>query len=121
MVGAWIGILLLAGLVVGPLLWRVRQDRRADRAQAIGAQARAVLFRAFRGDSFVAVQVEPPSLWRPGRVVLSAPADWQRLLAPHWTAVAAEVPADYELVLKPVRTPAPPVPLTEGLPLRRAA
>jgi hypothetical protein len=120
MVSGLIGIMLLAGLVGGPLLWRVRQDRRAERAQTIRAQALAALFRAFGGDSFVAVQVEPPSWWRPGRVVLSAPADWQRLLEPHWGAVAAQVPDDYELVVKPVAA-ASRATLTESLPLRRAA
>ena len=100
---------VMAGLVLGPLLWRAREDRRQARALAVRADLHATLFRALRGDSLVAVDVEPPTLWRAGRVVLSAPADWAWLLEPAWASVAAHVPAGYELVVRPsapVRMPA---------------
>jgi hypothetical protein len=121
MLDAMIAIVVLAALVVGPLLWRVRQDRRAERAQAIRARALSALFRALGGESLVAVEVKAASLWRAGRVVLSAPADWHRLLDSHWSAVVEQVPPDYELVVRPVVVPAPYAPLTEDVALRRAA
>jgi hypothetical protein len=120
MLGGLIGIVVLAVLVVGPLLWRVRQDRRADRALSIRAQVYAALFRALGGDSMVAVEVQPSAPWRAGRVVLHAPADWHRLLGPHWATLVARVPADYELVVKPVTSHAP-APVLEDVALPRAA
>jgi hypothetical protein len=106
-----VAIVVFGSLVLAPLLWRRRQDRRAESAQAVRAVTRSALFRALGGDSLVAVDVEPPSLWHPGRVVLSAPADWRWLLEPAWARVAEQVPAGWELVVK----------AAEPLPLRRAA
>jgi hypothetical protein len=118
MLAELVGTLVVGSLVLGPLLWRVRQDRRAGHAQAIQADTRAALFRALGGESLVAVAVEPPSVWHRGRVVLSAPADWTWLLQPAWAAVAAHVPAGYELVVRPVAPAAHP--LLDAA-LRRAA
>ena len=120
MLGGWIGLIALAALVVGPLLWRVYQDRRTDRAQAVAAEVRAVLFRAFGGESLVAVEVSAPSFRRAGRVVLSAPSGYERTLESQWSGVAAVVPDEYELVVRPVVLPRPG-PVTEELALRRAA
>ena len=50
MLSGLIALLLLIGLASGPLLWRVRQDRRDARAQAVRADASSALFRAFGGD-----------------------------------------------------------------------
>jgi hypothetical protein len=120
MLAGFIFLVLLVGLASGPLIWRLRQDRREARAETIQADANRALFDALGGESFVAVQVQAPSFWGPGRVVLSTPSDWQWLLVPAWSAVVARVPADYELVVRPV-APAP-VPLeSDNLALRRAA
>jgi hypothetical protein len=121
MLAVLIALAALTVMVVGPLLWRIRQDRRAERAQVVGARARAALFRALGGDSFVAVEASAPSAWRAGRVVLSAPSDWLRLLECHWSDVAAQVPAGYELVVRPLTPLAPPRPRAEQVPLPRAA
>jgi hypothetical protein len=115
-----VAAVLLVGLASGPLLWRIRQDRRQARADAVRADANAALSHTFGGESFVAVQVKAPSLWRPGRVVLSAPSDWQSLLAPAWKSVAPEVPDGYEMVVKPAAAPALPL-LPEEIELHRAA
>lgn len=120
MLSGLIALLLLIGLASGPLLWRVRQDRRDTCAQAVRADVSSALFRAFGGESFVAVQVQAPTLWRPGRVVLTAPSDWQWLLAPAWSGVVGHVPVDYELVVKPAGSAPRPLE-SEDLALRRAA
>jgi len=120
MLSGLIALLLLIGLASGPLLWRVRQDRRDARAQAVRADANSALFHALGGESYVAVHVQAPTLWRPGRVMLTAPSDWQWLLAPAWSAVVERVPADYELVVKPA-APSPRPLESEDLALRRAA
>ena len=85
------------------------------------AVTRAALFRALGGDSLVAVEVEPPAPWRPGRVVLSAPADWAGLLERAWARVAEQVPAGWELVVKPVGVVPSSLPAAASPPLRRAA
>ena len=121
MLAGWIGLIALAVIVVGPLLWRVRQDRRADRAQDVAARVRSVLFRAFGGDSLVAVEVDAPSLRRAGRVVLRAPSGYHRMLESHWTGVMAVMPADYELVIRPIVAPSRAPVVTEDVALRRAA
>jgi hypothetical protein len=119
MVSAFLGLLFIGGLVIAPLVWRLRQDRRAERALTVRAYVHAALVRALGGESLVAVSVEPATAWRAGRVVLTAPSDWRCLLAPSWTAVVDRVPAGYELVVKAAAAdPAPPVP---ALALHRAA
>jgi hypothetical protein len=120
MLSGLVAAVLILGLASGPLLWRVRQDRREARADSIRADANAALFRAFGGESLVAVRVQAPSLWRPGRLELSAPSDWHALLTPAWESVAELVPEEYELVLKPA-APAPAPLVSEHAVLRRAA
>jgi hypothetical protein len=120
MLSGLVAALLMVGLASGPLLWRVRQDRREARAESILADANAALFRTFGGESLVAVHVRAPSLWRPGRVELSAPADWHALLTPAWESVGALVPEGYELVVKPA-APAPSPLVSENAILHRAA
>jgi hypothetical protein len=100
MISGLIALFLLVGLAAGPLLWRVRQDRQQARAEAVRADTNAALFHAFEGESLVSVEVEPPAFRHPGRVILSAPSDWQGLLAEAWPQVAPLVPADYELVVR---------------------
>jgi len=113
-----VGAVLVVGLVVGPLLWRVWDDRRKEDALRVRAELHMVLFRALQGDSFVALDALPPTFWRPGRVVLSAPSDWQSVLQTAWRAVADHVPAGWEVVIRSTQPAATPVPVRE---LRRAA
>jgi hypothetical protein len=120
MLSGLIAAFLVVGLASGPLFWRLRQDRRDARAQVVRADVNHSLFRALGGESLVTVQVQAPTLWRPGRVVLSAPSDWQWLLAPAWNGVVERVPADYELVVKPAAPAALPL-ASDGLVLPRAA
>jgi len=102
MLGGILGVAFIGGLVLAPLAWRVWQDRRAERALAVRAFVHAALVRALGGESLVAVSVRPPVLWRPGRVELTAPSDWRFLLEPAWSAVISRVPAEYELVVRPL-------------------
>jgi hypothetical protein len=91
---------LLSALVLGPMAWRVAHDRRAERALDVGARIRHVIDRELGGESLISVQVEPATLLRAGRVVLSVPADWRWLLGPTWERVLATIPAGYELVVQ---------------------
>src|SRR3989338_3818053 len=58
-------------LPVGPRVWRLRADRRHGRAEALLARVRSAVNRRFRGESMLSIEVHPPTLRRPGRVVLS--------------------------------------------------
>ncbi len=89
----------MAALVVAPLAWSLWRDRREARALAIRAGIQWIVDRHLSGESLVAVTVTPPTMWRPGRVLLSAPADWEWLLDDLWSPVVRAVPARYELVV----------------------
>jgi hypothetical protein len=91
MLASLVGAVLIVGLVVGPLLWRVWDDRRVENALRVRADLHMVLFRALQGDSFVTVDALPPTLWRPGQVVLNAPSDWQPVLESAWRAISDHV------------------------------
>lgn len=93
--GAMIGL-----LVLGPLVWRARQDRRRARALVLQADLDAALRGALGGESFVTVHVEPSTAWRRGQVVLSAPVGWRCLIERAWERVAARMPAGYDLVIR---------------------
>lgn len=118
MLGGLIGAVIVVGLVVGPLLWRVWIDRRAEKALRVRADLHMLLFRALQGDSFVSVDALPPTLWRRGRVVLTAPSDWQSVLQTAWRAVADHIPAGWEVVIRPTHAVGTSIHARE---LRRAA
>jgi hypothetical protein len=120
MLSELVAALIIGSLVLGPLLWRVNQDHRTERAQVIRADTDLALRHALGGESLVAVSVDPPALSHPGRVVLSAPADWTWLLEPAWRSVAAQVPPGYEIVVKPAASTAAML-IDEDLALHRAA
>ena len=90
----------VCALVLGPLAWRAVHDRRQVRAIAVSADVRHVLDRELGGESLIAVHVEPDTIWRSGRVVLSIPADWRWLMKSTWERVLAATPTGYELVVQ---------------------
>jgi hypothetical protein len=96
------GALFIGILLLGPLLWRVRIDRKLERALAVRAYAHATVVKALGGESVVSVNVAPPTFGRSGRIELSAPGDWRFLLEKASNALVATLPADYELVVKPI-------------------
>src|SRR5215813_14626544 len=107
-----LSIVTLIVLVAVPLVWRIREDRRRDRADILRADIRSAINRRLHGESLLTVEVVPKTLWHAGRVVLWAPAGYEDLAETVWRDVAGRMPVDYELVVKPGHT---------GEPLRRAA
>jgi hypothetical protein len=107
MMEALVGIVLIGSVMFGPLALRILAERRADRALRLRAVIHAAAIGVLHGESFLTVHVTPPTPWRAGRVSLSAPADWECLVERVWPQVLALVPADYELVVKGARRPAP--------------
>jgi hypothetical protein len=107
-------LMLLVALVALPLAWRIRADRRRDQADLLSADIRSAINRRLRGESLLSVEVTPPTLWHPGRVVLWVPADHEALAETVWRDVVDRLPVGYDLVVRPGHTAAP-------TPLRRAA
>jgi hypothetical protein len=105
-------ILVLVALVTVPLVWRIRADRRRDTADVLRADLRNAINRRLHGESMLAVEVVPKSLWHPGRIVLRAPEGYEDLTDAVWRDVARRMPFDYDLVVKPGHAEEP---------LRRAA
>src|SRR5258707_794018 len=81
------------------LMWRNATDRRRDRAETVGAGVRSILPRALGGESLIAVEVDPPTPWTHGRVHLSAPAGYRRLVDEVCLDVAQRLPLAYDLVI----------------------
>lgn len=107
-------LLFLVASVVGPLLVLRRRDRLEERALAIRAKVAYVVNRALGGESLVAVNVNAPRPWRPGRVQLTVPPGHEWLLEKVAAIVLSHVPPDFELVIPPEsrvhplrQTPAP--------------
>jgi hypothetical protein len=94
-------ILALVALVAVPLAWRIRADRLRDRADELRADIRNTVNRRLHGESLLAVEVEPKTLWHPGRIVLRTPAGYEDLTDEVWRDVARRMPFDYDLVVKP--------------------
>ena len=92
---------LLVAIVAVPLAWRIRADRRRDRADVLRADLRSAINRRLRGESLLAVEVVPKTLWHPGRIVLRTPAGYEDLTDAVWRDVAQRMPFDYDLVVKP--------------------
>ncbi|HEV8436842.1 MAG TPA: hypothetical protein VGT40_01985 [Methylomirabilota bacterium] len=97
---AIIAALLVGALFLGPLVWRIRLDKREARADAVAADIRAAVNRRLRGESLLSVFVIPPSLSRTGRIVLSAPTGYEWLIETAWRDVVSHAPSDYDVVFK---------------------
>lgn len=105
--------LLLLAIVAVPLAWRIRADRQRDSADALRADIQHAINRRLHGESLLAVEVVPKTLWHPGRIILRTPAGYEDLTESVWRDVTRRMPFDYDLVVKPARAEEPP--------LRRAA
>jgi len=92
--------ILLVALVAIPLAWRIRADRRRDRADIVRADLRSAINRRLHGESLVTVDVVPKTLWHPGRVILSTPAGYDELAETVWRDVTERAPAGYDLLIR---------------------
>ncbi len=117
---AMFAVMLTSALIFGPLGWRVWADRKRARADSIVAGIRWAVNHRLNGESLLSVQVTPDALWRPGRVVLSAPSGYEWLVERVWPVVMERVPAGYDLVVK-LEHPEATRPSREARKLPRAA
>lgn len=107
MVEAVIVAVLVLGMIVGPLGWRVWHDRAEARALGVRADVHAAATRVLGGESLLSIDVQPPLPWRRGRIVLTAPRRWEWLVAAVVKPALERTPADYDLVV-PATGPAVP-------------
>ena len=101
MVEAIVPPILVAGLAFAPLAWRAWTDRQQARALIVRADVHRAVISVLGGESYVSVNVEPPTLWHPGRVILATPTGWESLLEAAAGKALAHTPATWELVVKP--------------------
>jgi uncharacterized iron-regulated membrane protein len=100
MVASLMGIGCLLSIVMAPFAWLTWRERVQARALRVRAEINGAVNAALGGESFVGVDIEPSMPWRAGRVVVSVPSDWSRVLEPLWIAVLARLPRRYELVMR---------------------
>ncbi len=94
-----VALLLIGGLVLVPLLLREWSDRRWRRALEVRARAHRTALQALGGESYLTVSAAPPAPWRRGRIILSAPRDFEWLVECAAGEVLAVLPEDWELVV----------------------
>ena len=107
MLNELIAMALISSLVVVPLFWRHRQDKRTEAALKLQARLQSRANQRLGGETFLVVTVEPAIAAGRGRVVLSAPARWSWLVDEVWAEMRDAVPAGYELVVPTERLAAP--------------
>lgn len=107
MVNIIVPTLLLVVLIALPLAWRIRADRRRDRADVLRADILSAINRRLHGESLLTVNVVPQTLWRRGRVVLWTPEGYTDLAATVWREVLDRTPAGYDLVVTTSRAREP--------------
>jgi hypothetical protein len=100
MMQALIAPAVLAAVVAVWLVWLKRREQVEDRALTVRAEIQSAVNRALEGESLLAVRVEPPSSFHPGRVVLSTPTGYEWLVHEAWNPVIEHAPTDYEVVVR---------------------
>jgi len=115
MIGSIVALTVIAVAVLGPLVWSLVRERRAQRALSLQAEIQYAVDRRLGGVSYVVVHAEAPTLWHRGRVVLAAPRMAESLVDEVAPTALELTPAGYELVIAlgpaSAETPADEVPL----------
>jgi hypothetical protein len=93
-------LLMLVALVALPLTWRIRADRRRDRAEVVRGDIVNAVNRRLGGESLLTVDVIPEGLGRSGRIVLWTPAGCESLVETVWRDVSRRAPAGYDLIVR---------------------
>ena len=91
------------GFILLPLAWRIRADRRRQKAEILRGDILRVVNRKLGGESLLTVDVVPVTLGRTGRIVLWMPAGYEDLAETVWRDVVKRAPIGYELVVRPGR------------------
>lgn len=92
--------LLLIALVVVPLTWRIRADRRRNRAEVLRGDILYAVNHRLGGESLLTVDVIPETLGRSGRIVLWTPSGYENLVETVWRDVSRRAPTGYDLIVR---------------------
>ena len=93
------GLVLCMAPILGVLAWRLTLDHRAYVAGVVRADIHAGVTRVLGGETFLAIDVRGPALWRRGRVRLSAPSGYESLIGAATPTVFDRLPAHYDVII----------------------
>jgi len=85
--------------VLGLLAWQRVMDARAVAASVVRADIHAGVTRALGGETFLAIDVLAPALWRRGRVRMWAPTNYEGLIGAAAPTVFDRLPAHYDVII----------------------
>jgi hypothetical protein len=94
------GLIVSMAPILGVLAWRQHVDRRQHAADIARADVHASAIRALHGESMLAINVAPPTAWRPGSVRLSIPSGCEPLIEQTFQRVLERVPSGYDVVIR---------------------
>ena len=95
-----VGFVMVLTPILGLLAWRRAMDARALAAGVVRADIHAGVRRALGGETFLAVDVLAPALWRRGRVRLWAPSNYEGLIGAAAPTVFDRLPAHYDVIIR---------------------
>ena len=95
----FVTLVMCLAAVLGLLAWRRAMDARALAASVVRADIHAGVTRALGGETFLAVDVLAPALWRRGRVRLWAPTNYEGLIGAAAPTVFDRLPAHYDVTI----------------------
>jgi len=94
-----VGFVMCLAPILALLAWRRALDQRALAAGVVRADIHAGVTRALGGETFLAVDVLAPALWRRGRVRLWAPSNYEGLIGAAAPTVFDRLPAHYDVII----------------------
>ena len=94
-----VSLVMCLAPILALLAWRRALDQRALAAGVVRADIHAGVTRALGGETFLAVDVLAPALWRRGRVRLWAPSNYEGLIGAAAPTVFDRLPAHYDVII----------------------
>ena len=95
----FVALVMCLAPITGWLAWQLTLDARARAAGIVRADIHAGVTRALGGETFVAIDVLAPALWRRGRVRLWAPTNYEGLIGAAAPTVFDRLPAHYDVII----------------------
>ena len=92
-------VMIVVAPILGLLAWRRAIDARTLAAGVVRADIQAGVRHALGGETFLAVDVLAPALWRRGRVRLWAPSNYEGLIGAAAPTVFDRLPAHYDVII----------------------
>ena len=94
-----VGLVMVLTPILALLAWQRVMDARAVAAAVVRADIHAGVRRALGGETFLAIDVAAPALWRRGRVRMWAPTNYEGLIGAAAPTVFDRLPAHYDVII----------------------